>query len=81
LLAISKACSIPCFAAVQMIDGRELLLERYTEPEKVLKLELAELTLAFANQPQHKIAPIAPVSTRSGSRGGRAELHDTRETA
>jgi hypothetical protein len=61
------------FAAVQMIDvhipttdGRELLLTRYTEPEKELNLLLAKLKLALPEQPPPKItatepAPATPV--------------------
>jgi transposase len=57
------------FAAVQMIDvhipttdGRELLLERYTEPEKDLKLLLAELKLVLPQQPPPKITASAPIA-------------------
>jgi transposase len=56
------------FAAVQMInvhipttDGRELLLERYTEPEKDLRLLLGELKLTLPEQPPPKIT--APAET------------------
>ena len=55
------------FAAVQMIDvhipttdGRELLLERYTEPERDLKLLLAELKLVLPEQLPPKIMASAP---------------------
>jgi transposase len=54
------------FAAVQMInvhipttDGRELLLERYTEPEKDLRLLLGELKLTLPEQPPPKITAPA----------------------
>jgi transposase len=57
------------FAAVQMIDvhipttdGRELLLERYTEPEKDLKLLLGELKLTLPEQPPPKITASAPIA-------------------
>ena len=50
------------FADVQMIDvhipttdGRELVLERYTEPERDLKLLLGELKLVLPEQPPPKI--------------------------
>jgi transposase len=50
------------FAAVQMLDvhipttdGRELVLTRYTEPEKELKLLLARLNLELPAQPPPKI--------------------------
>ena len=56
------------FAAVQMIDvhipttdGRELVLERYTEPEKDLKLLLGELRLVLPEQPPPKITAPAQV--------------------
>ncbi len=56
------------FAAVQMIDvhipttdGRELLLERYTEPERDLKLLLAELKLVLPEQPPPKITASEPI--------------------
>ena len=51
------------FAAVQMIDvhipttdGRELLLTRYTEPEKELNLLLGKLKLVLPEQPPPKIS-------------------------
>ena len=51
------------FAAVQMIDvhipttdGRELLLTRYTEPEKELNLLLGKLKLVLPDQPPPKIS-------------------------
>ena len=54
------------FAAVQMInvhipttDGRELLLECYTEPEKDLRLLLGELKLTLPEQPPPKITAPA----------------------
>ena len=54
------------FAAVQMInvhipttDGRQLLLERYTEPEKDLRLLLGELKLTLPEQPPPKITAPA----------------------
>ncbi len=57
------------FAAVQMIDvhipttdGRELLLERYTEPERDLKLLLAELKLVLPEQPPPKITAPEPIA-------------------
>ena len=57
------------FAGVQMIDvhipttdGRELVLERHTEPERDLKLLLAELKLVLPEQPPPKITASAPVS-------------------
>jgi transposase len=50
------------FAAVQMLDvhipttdGRELILTRYTEPDKELKLLLERLNLALPAQPPPKI--------------------------
>ena len=56
------------FAGLQMIDvhipttdGRELLLERYTEPERDLKLLLGELKLVLPEQPPPKITASAPV--------------------
>jgi hypothetical protein len=56
------------FAAVQMIDvhlpttdGRELLLNRYTEPEPELKLLLNKLKLDLPAQPLPKITLAAPV--------------------
>jgi hypothetical protein len=47
-------------------DGRELLLTRYTEPEKELNLLLAKLKLVLPQQPPSKItaseaAPAPPV--------------------
>jgi len=55
------------FAAVQMIDvhipitdGRELVLERYTEPERDLKLLLEKLKLALPQQPPPKITGSTP---------------------
>jgi transposase len=57
------------FASVQMIDvhipttdGRELVLERYTEPERDLKLLLGELKLILPEQPPPKITASAPLS-------------------
>jgi transposase len=57
------------FAGVQMIDvhipttdGRELVLERYTEPERDLKLLLGELKLVLPEQPPPKITASAPLS-------------------
>jgi transposase len=57
------------FAGVQMIDvhipttdGRELILERYTEPERDLKLLLGELKLVLPEQPPPKITASAPRS-------------------
>ena len=54
------------FAAVQMIDvhiptidGRQLLLTRYTEPERELKLLLAKLKLVLPEQPPPKITVTA----------------------
>ena len=54
------------FAAVQMIDvhiptidGRQLLLTRYTEPERELKLLLAKLKLVLPGQPPPKITVTA----------------------
>jgi len=56
------------FAAVQMIDvhipitdGRELVHERYTEPERDLKLLLEKLKLALPQQPPPKITGSTPV--------------------
>jgi hypothetical protein len=50
------------FAAVQMLDGhistsdgRELVLTRYTEPERELKLLLERLELELPAQPPPKI--------------------------
>jgi len=37
-------------------DGRELLLTRYTEPEKELNLLLGKLKLVLPNQPPPKIS-------------------------
>jgi transposase len=59
------------FAAVQMLDvhipttdGRELVLTRYTEPEKELKLLLERLELELPAQPPPKItAPQAHAAT------------------
>ena len=52
------------FAAVQMIDvhipttdGRELVLERYTEPERDLRLLLGELKLVLPAPPPKITAP------------------------
>jgi len=57
------------FAGVQMIDvhipttdGRELVLERYTEPERDLRLLLGELKLVLPEQPPPKITASAPVT-------------------
>ena len=54
------------FAAVQKIDvhiptidGRQLLLTRYTEPERELKLLLAKLKLVLPEQPPPKITVTA----------------------
>ena len=56
------------FAGVQMIDvhipttdGRELVLERYTEPERDLKLLLGKLKLVLPEQPPPKITASAPL--------------------
>ena len=56
------------FAGVQMIDvhipttdGRELVLKRYTEPERDLKLLLGELKLVLAEQLPPKITASALV--------------------
>jgi hypothetical protein len=56
------------FAALQMIDvhipitdGRELLLTRYTEPEKELNLLLAKLKLVLPQEPPPKITAIEAV--------------------
>jgi hypothetical protein len=50
------------FAAVQMLDvhipttdGRELVLTRYTEPERELKLLLERLNLELPAQPPPRI--------------------------
>jgi hypothetical protein len=43
-------------------DGRELVLERYTEPERDLKLLLGELKLILPEQPPPKITAPAQVS-------------------
>jgi hypothetical protein len=43
------------------IDGRELLLTRYTEPEPELKLLLNKLKLDLPAQPPPKITLAAPV--------------------
>lgn len=56
------------FAAVQMLDvhlpttdGREIVLTRYTQPEKDLQLLLDQLKLTLPDQPPPKIhAPTAP---------------------
>jgi len=55
------------FAAVQMIDvhlpttdGRELVLNRYTEPEPELNLLLKKLKLDLPAQPPPKITASAP---------------------
>jgi hypothetical protein len=57
------------FAGVQMIDvhipttdGRELILERYTEPERDLKLLLGQLALPLPKQPPPKITASVPAS-------------------
>src|SRR5262249_53756045 len=42
-------------------DGRELVLERYTEPERDLKLLLGELKLVLPEQPPPKITASALV--------------------
>jgi hypothetical protein len=56
------------FAGVQMIDvhipttdGRELVLKRYTELERDLKLLLGELKLVLPEQPPPKITASALV--------------------
>ena len=56
------------FAGVQMInvhipttDGREIGLERYTEPERDLKLLLGQLKLVLPEQPPPKITTAAPL--------------------
>ena len=54
------------FATVQMIDvhlpttdGREIVLTRYTEPERDLRLLIDRMKLALPAQPPPKIAPAA----------------------
>jgi len=54
------------FATVQMIDvhlpttdGREIVLTRYTEPERDLRLLIDRMNLALPAQPPPKIAPAA----------------------
>jgi len=54
------------FAAVQMIDvhlptadGRELVLTRYTQPERELQLLIQQLRLQLPPQPSLKITPAA----------------------
>ena len=54
------------FAAVQMIDvhlpttdGREIILTRYTEPERDLRLLVDRMNLALPAQPPPKIAAAA----------------------
>ena len=58
------------FAAVQMVDvripttdGRELLLTRYTEPERELDLLLERLHLTLPTQPPPKISVAQTAST------------------
>jgi len=57
------------FRAVQMIDvhlpttdGREVILNRYTQPEKDLQLLLHELKLQLPEQPPPKITAAGPVA-------------------
>lgn len=57
------------FAAVQMIDlhipttdGRELLLTRYTQPERELQLLLERLKLELPAQPPPKISTAQAAS-------------------
>ena len=57
------------FAAVQMVDvhipttdGRELLLTRYTEPERELQLLLERLKMTLPAQPPPKISAAQPQS-------------------
>ncbi len=54
------------FAAVQMIDvhlpttdGREIVLNRYTQPEPELQLLIDRLKLTLPSQPPPKIAAAA----------------------
>jgi len=54
------------FAAVQMIDahlpttdGRELVLTRYTQPERELQLLIHQLRLQLPPQPPPKITTVA----------------------
>ena len=54
------------FAAVQMLDvhlpttdGREVILTRYTQPEKDLQLLLDQLKLTLPDQPPPKITTLA----------------------
>jgi transposase len=65
---LTPRCVLEKFAGVQMIDvhipttdGRELVLERYTEPERDLKLLLEELKLVLPEQPPPKITAPAPL--------------------
>jgi transposase len=58
------------FAAVQMVDvhvpttdGRELLLTRYTQPEKELNLLLSKLRLELPPQPPPKISAASATTT------------------
>ena len=57
------------FAAVQMVDvhlpttdGRQLILSRYTQPEKDLQLLLGQLKLVLPEQPPPKIKSAQPLS-------------------
>ena len=57
------------FAAVQMIDvhlpttdGREIVMARYTLPEKELQLLLDQLKLELPEQGPPKIQPTDPVA-------------------
>jgi hypothetical protein len=71
LVGTPKGSVLDKFAAVQMLDvhipttdGRELVLTRYTEPERELKLLLERLNLELPAQPPPKItaaqAEVAP---------------------
>ncbi|MGC2462597.1 MAG: IS1634 family transposase [Steroidobacteraceae bacterium] len=60
---LTPRSALEAFAAVQMIDvhvpttdGRELLLTRYTEPERGLRLLLDKLKLQLPAQPQPRIS-------------------------
>src|SRR5277367_3044453 len=55
------------FAGLQMIDvhlpttdGREIVLTRYTEPERDLRLLIDRMNVALPDQPPPKIAAAAP---------------------
>jgi len=60
------------FAAVQMVDvhipttdGRELMLTRYTQPERELQLLLEQLRLQLPDQPPPKISAAQAASAHT----------------